>query len=485
MANRIAILIGNQNFKDHQKLPPLGGPANDVQEMARILSDPSKGNFTVLTLVDETSYNIKVCLERVLSNAGPGDLILVHYSGHGKIDKLGALCLTAADTETSILQSTTIPARQLCYMISASACDTVVLLLDCCYSGIAVNVQRGDVESQLRTLQTEAGLFILSASSEIQTASEMDHPISGKKMGQFTYSVVEAIDSGAADVNADGLISISELVQYLKLNVKTQSPQWFAANARGDPHISFASAAYSVELFAMMESELRSDDIERRTTALSYFGEMQVKLPQRKLEIRRIIENYENMRRNDVAPQPDYDSANTHPAFVGWKSFSFGLPPTHSDVMRPAMVEGMHVYELRSFGTERIGVQRIFNFYQGRFKFRYRVISATGDNVQFHAVPMKYTGDLESYPWQTDRHLAYINNFHAVPDARLTFVASESGDAWQEGELRFDFTSMSRYVVVSFGPRINECSVQRGVGYIQIANIKLFGTAATPSRHAR
>jgi uncharacterized caspase-like protein len=83
-----------------------------------------------------------------LGSAAPADLFLIYYSGHGKLDRKGRLCLATADTSQGALLATSIPPRNLRDLVEESDCDQVVLLLDCCYSG-AVDGLRGDVSSEL------------------------------------------------------------------------------------------------------------------------------------------------------------------------------------------------------------------------------------------------------------------------------------------------------------------------------------------------
>ena len=74
----------------------------------------------------------------------------------------------------------------------------MVLLLDCCYSGAAAGDTRGDVESQLRSLQDASGFYILTASSEIQTAGESEEERDGVVMGRFTAAIVDGLERPAA-----------------------------------------------------------------------------------------------------------------------------------------------------------------------------------------------------------------------------------------------------------------------------------------------
>jgi uncharacterized caspase-like protein len=238
MERRVAFLIGNQTYREDSGLTPLSGPLNDVEALDAVLGDPARGGFEVRCFRDAYSGEIKAAIEEELGTASRGDLVLIAYAGHGKLDRNGKLCLATADTRSAALHATSIPAQQLCEMVENSDCDAVVLLLDCCYSGAAADL-RGDVESQLGSLQNASGFYILTASSEVQTAGEAEVAINGGLvMGRFTSALVEGIRTGAADQDRDGEIKLRDLVRHIQETVKHQTPRFLAARATGDPLIS-------------------------------------------------------------------------------------------------------------------------------------------------------------------------------------------------------------------------------------------------------
>jgi hypothetical protein len=209
--------------------------------LGRLLRDPERGRFEVSEFLDKPHHEVLPEIEQALSKAALNDLFLIYYSGHGKLDRNGRLCLATANTRQAALLATSIPARHLSDLVEHSYCEQVVLLLDCCYSG-AVGV-RGDVESELRVAESARGFYILTASSELQAAREEEEPTTGEEvMGRFTAALVGAIGTGAADLERKGEIFLSDLRRYLEQVVKGQTPKFFARNASGDPLISFSPA---------------------------------------------------------------------------------------------------------------------------------------------------------------------------------------------------------------------------------------------------
>jgi WD40 repeat protein len=236
VSRRTAFLIANQDFRTDSGLTSLRGPLNDVANLTNVLGSPDQGGFTVRSFVNSTSFDLKAAIDEELGKSGKGDIVFVYYTGHGKLDRFGNLCLATADTRAVALQATSIPCSHLREFVKNSDCEAVVLVLDCCYSGAAAGDTRSDLESQLISLGEASGFYILSASSEIQTASESD--VDGVVFGNFTAAFLGGIRTGEADYDDDGSISLQDLFKYVKARLVGQSPKLFAARAGGDPIIS-------------------------------------------------------------------------------------------------------------------------------------------------------------------------------------------------------------------------------------------------------
>jgi hypothetical protein len=95
VAERNAFLIGNQKFRSDSGLSSLRGPKNDITALSRIFGDPERGGFKVRTFLDQPRHEILPEIEQTLSNAASGDLVLIYYSGHGKLDRSGRVCLAS------------------------------------------------------------------------------------------------------------------------------------------------------------------------------------------------------------------------------------------------------------------------------------------------------------------------------------------------------------------------------------------------------
>jgi HEAT repeat protein len=242
VARRLAFLIGNRKFRPDSGLLPLQGPVNDVAALARLLRDPERGKFEVIEFLDKSHYEVLPDLEQALGSASAGDFLLIYYSGHGMLARNGGLCLATANTRANALRTTSIPTLHLHDLVQESDSNQVLLILDCCYSGAAYDGVRGDVVTALHVVEDARGFYIITASSNTQTARETARPADGLVMGHFTAALVTGIETGAADQGRKGRILLSDLRHYLTQVITGSTPHFFDRKASGDPLISLSPA---------------------------------------------------------------------------------------------------------------------------------------------------------------------------------------------------------------------------------------------------
>jgi hypothetical protein len=149
MAGRYrALLIGNSTYPaDEHNLQTLKGPVKDIAVLNRALSDRDTGLFAdvdVTLLPESTSTRAVRALGTFFTTADRDDVLLVYFSGHGKLDQMGRLHLCMNDTETTDLLSTAVSSVRINEFADASRARNVVIILDCCYSGAFRGGEFGD-----------------------------------------------------------------------------------------------------------------------------------------------------------------------------------------------------------------------------------------------------------------------------------------------------------------------------------------------------
>jgi WD40 repeat protein len=234
---RYGVLIASSRFDHEPNLPALRCPENDVDGLYGIISSELYGDFDasdVSVVKNEPSYEVLRRLNQALKRAGKEDLVLIYYSGHGKPDTAGRLHLATCDTVIESLESTSIPVERIKSFVDVSACNKVILILDCCYSGAAGDAFfRGAAGDQLQHTAGGRGIYILTASTKLQLAQEKE----GDRYGLLTKHIITGIQGGNADRDRDGIITMDELYNYVHdkvLEESAQEPEKYSLRVRGE-----------------------------------------------------------------------------------------------------------------------------------------------------------------------------------------------------------------------------------------------------------
>lgn len=242
MARRVAFLIGNENYRPDSGVANLSGARNDVEVLSNLLSSPTIGRYDVKKFIDRHHFEILPEIDRFLTSAAFDDLMLIYFAGHGRHDRAGRLCLATADSQVTALRATSIPVSVLFDLFKDSNCGTKIVILDCCFSGLAGSDLRSTAATtELQQARNTAGTFVLTATDTFEPAREDAVDENGQKMGRFTAALTEGLREGTADRDGDGEIRLSELYAFLRAKVAGQTPHYWAHQASGDPCVAFGT----------------------------------------------------------------------------------------------------------------------------------------------------------------------------------------------------------------------------------------------------
>jgi uncharacterized caspase-like protein len=221
-----ALIVANGEYHD-PKLQQLRSPGWDAEALGRVLSDPNIGDFEVEFASDEPEHVLRRKLSRFFADRRRNDLLLLHMSCHGLKDDDGHLYFATIDTEFAYLDSTAVSAEFVRRQMSRSRSGRIVLLLDCCYSGaFSVGMTpRGGTGVEINERFAERGRAVISASNAMEYSFEGDQRSGKGEPAVFTSAVVKALETGQADRDGDGWISVDELYDYVFDEVSDHSPQ--------------------------------------------------------------------------------------------------------------------------------------------------------------------------------------------------------------------------------------------------------------------
>lgn len=241
---RHAVLIASSQFPNEPMLQPLRCPENDVDGIHDVLASPVFGRFAeTIVLKNVPHHEALLRINQTLKRADRDDLVLIYYSGHGKLDGAGRLHLATTDTVIDALEATSIPVESIRNYVDVSPTSRVVLILDCCFSGaVGTAFARGGVDDQLQRVSGGRGTYLMTASTGIQVALEKED----ERYGMFTKHLIGGIKDGAADFDGDGRVTMDELYRYVHdrvLDEGFQEPMKWNLNVRGELVIAHTGRA--------------------------------------------------------------------------------------------------------------------------------------------------------------------------------------------------------------------------------------------------
>ncbi|MBU0703362.1 MAG: SUMF1/EgtB/PvdO family nonheme iron enzyme, partial [Chloroflexi bacterium] len=236
MLDRLALIIANDEFDD-PRLTRLATPGRDAEALAAVLRDPAIGGFDVTPLVNETMLDVRRAIARLYQQRKKGDLLLLYYSGHGIKDDYGDLYLATRNTELDYASATAIDAAFVRGQLDKSHSQRKVVILDCCHSGAFAPGAKSPIGGSAGAQETLAGngygRVIITASNALEYAWEGNQLLckpDDAALSLFTHFLVQGLQTGAADRDGDGQISLDELYGYIYEQVVTsgqarQTPQ--------------------------------------------------------------------------------------------------------------------------------------------------------------------------------------------------------------------------------------------------------------------
>jgi hypothetical protein len=222
---KVALLIGvSQYGAGFNQLP---AAARDVAAMQRVCQNPDMGDFDeVMTLIDPDPQEMGITIENLFGDRDRDDLIVLYFSGHGVKDENGSLYLATRATRKNerggLIRSTAIAARFVQEIMSYSRARRQAVILDCCFSGAFAEglLAKDDSSVDVRTQLGGEGRVVLTSSTSTQYSFAQE----GSDLSIYTHYLVEGIETGAADLDDDDVISADELHEYASIRVQRAAP---------------------------------------------------------------------------------------------------------------------------------------------------------------------------------------------------------------------------------------------------------------------
>ncbi|MFB2918652.1 caspase family protein [Aerosakkonema funiforme] len=318
---KFALLIGVSEYEPGLK--PLRAAVKDLEAMRRVLENPEMGGFAAVDILPNPDRMImEQAIEKIFSERNRNDLVLLYFSGHGIKDDSGKLFLATSKTSKNdrgeLRRTSAVAASFIHDIMSNSRSKRQVVILDCCFSGAfaeglsAKDDGKVDIESQLGG----EGRAILTSSSSTQYSFEQQ----GSDLSMYTHHLIKGMETGLADIDKDGVITVDELHEYarkkLQESLSAMKPEIYAVKegfkinltkvAIGDPKDIYLK---EVERFALKGNISRVgrrtlDSLRERLKLLpEETEEMEATVLKPYQELQQKLQKYKELLREEIEQQ--------------------------------------------------------------------------------------------------------------------------------------------------------------------------------------
>lgn len=251
----------------------------DAKRLGDLLAKRNIGHFSVTQVFNPNLIEAQIAVHDLLSTAHGADLIALYMSGHGVKDSHGRFYLALPATDLDKLAATALSGRYIREQMADTPARKVLLILDACYAGAFTRDMIAKAAPAITGLPdelvNERGHVVMAAASAIQYAFETT--AHGPSTSIFTKMICEGIESGEADLNADGWISLEELFNYTSEKMSEEStaqkPEASYLGVTGQiPIARTPKATLSAELESEINLALDSPHVELRLAAAKILG---------------------------------------------------------------------------------------------------------------------------------------------------------------------------------------------------------------------
>ncbi|MGB3786442.1 MAG: caspase family protein [Phormidesmis sp.] len=230
--NRWAIIVGISKYQDASL--NLRYADRDAEALYQLLITSGGGHFQPefickLTNKRATTGKITQALRAFLKKPAREDLVLIYFACHGAPDpdRPGNVYLLTHDTDSEDIAGTGLPMGDINRALKDTLlAEKVIILADTCHSaaiggGIrsrGVDESAALINRYLQDISIAKGGTALLTSAEANEVSFEDEKWGGGH-GVFTYYLLRGL-KGEADVNCNGFVTVGELFEYVRMQVK-------------------------------------------------------------------------------------------------------------------------------------------------------------------------------------------------------------------------------------------------------------------------
>jgi len=223
-----AVVVGVSSYTH---MPSLRYTDDDAYRMFAFLKSPEGGALSddqIQILIDEdaTRENIMASMHDVFSKAGPSDLVMLYFSGHGL--KGSFLPIDFDGFNNKVLH------EEINAIFEQSQARFKLCIADACHSGSLFAMKSGTVQNTLMKYykalaQSQPGTALIMSSKSDETSLESN----GLRQGVFSHFFLRGL-KGEADTDQNSVITVQELYDYVFVNVRSYTGMRQSPVIQGD-----------------------------------------------------------------------------------------------------------------------------------------------------------------------------------------------------------------------------------------------------------
>jgi len=223
-----AVIIGVAAY-DH--MPVLRYTDDDAYRIYAFLKSPEGGALDdrqIRILIDEDATKQKIvdAMNETFGKAGPNDLVLLYFSGHGL---KGSFLPIDFDGYNNKLYH-----EEINNILGSSRAKLKLCIADACHSG-SLLAMRGEanrptlVSYYENLAKARAGTALIMSSKSDETSLES----SGLRQGVFSHFLIRGL-KGEADLDANKVVTVQELYRFIFSNVRSYTGNRQSPVIQGD-----------------------------------------------------------------------------------------------------------------------------------------------------------------------------------------------------------------------------------------------------------
>jgi len=212
------LAVGVTNYRDQALARGVTFAADDARAVGAAFERGSRGLYAQVrprVLADQlaTRDGIEAAGRELAATVKPEDTVVVYLAGHG-VTAGGDYHFVPWETRYTnfdALIAQSLSADRLRAMLAGITARKVLVLLDTCSAGkfSLVKGREIDDKASIDRFQRVSGRALIAAAADEKMALEGEG-----QHGVFTFALLAAL-SGAADKNNDGMVSVTEIAEYI------------------------------------------------------------------------------------------------------------------------------------------------------------------------------------------------------------------------------------------------------------------------------